>query len=296
MRRRARRTAAAAALVALLATGCGSDPAPNEGPIAGDTTTEPVPDVTTTSPEPDASTEAPTPDVTTGTPEPDVTIEPPLASDAQLAEFRDDYKAALNVTGNYWAKHWSKYFQGEYVAPELVETASFPELPGMYYHKHDEILCNGDPLPRQPNAFHCGGDQHYLAFDVEFMLQALELGDSFVYMIVAHEWGHAVAHHFNKDQQSVASELTADCLAGATLYGAIADGTLILEEGDVKEITNGLTDVADELPWGDVGDHGDPSTGSRRLMPARTGARDSASASSTRRSSRRRRTCRPAPF
>jgi uncharacterized protein len=34
--------------------------------------------------------------------------------------------------------------------------------------------------------------------------------------------------------------------------------TLILAEGDEREITNGLTDIADETEWTSVRDHGDP--------------------------------------
>jgi predicted metalloprotease len=75
---------------------------------------------------------------------------------------------------------------------------------------------------------------------------------------VAHEWGHAIQARLDQSLNSQASELQADCLAGAVLYGAVRDGTLTFEEGDVKEIATALTAVSDETPWTSVADHGDP--------------------------------------
>ena len=53
-------------------------------------------------------------------------------------------------------------------------------------------------------------------------------------------------------------ELQADCLGAAALFGAVADGTLELEEGDEKEMVNSLSLLADEMAWTMTSDHGDP--------------------------------------
>jgi predicted metalloprotease len=58
-------------------------------------------------------------------------------------------------------------------------------------------------------------------------------------------------------QVSVAAELQADCLAGATLQGAVDDGDLLLEPGDTDELATALAAVADEYPWADPSSHGD---------------------------------------
>jgi predicted metalloprotease len=88
------------------------------------------------------------------------------------------------------------------------------------------------------------------------MVLGAQFGDAWVYLVIAHEWGHAIQYRLNASLQSKAAELQADCFAGAALYGAAADGTLLFEEGDEKEITLGLTAIADETPWTDQGDHG----------------------------------------
>ena len=69
--------------------------------------------------------------------------------------------------------------------------------------------------------------------------------------------GHAIQARLQRDQVSVAAELQADCLAGATLQGSVDDGELYLEPGDTEEIATTLTAVADRYPWADTSSHGD---------------------------------------
>lgn len=90
------------------------------------------------------------------------------------------------------------------------------------------------------------------------MARGFEMGDSWVYAVVAHEWGHAIQARLSLALRTQAAELQADCLAGATLYGAAADGNLQFEEGDEKELVRALSDLADETPWTETTDHGDP--------------------------------------
>jgi predicted metalloprotease len=232
--------AAILAAALLLITGCGGG-AGNTGTGDGGTTT---------------------PESTAAEP----TVDPGVEQEVQ--ELVSDYNSAVEGVNGFWTRHWQDHFNGAYREPTLIEGGT--SLRGVYDGNEGVAECGGDVLPPN-NALYCRPD-HSLAFDVNFLLSMnRKIGDSFVYMVVAHEWGHAVAAQINQDAQSVAGELTADCLAGAAIYGLVEDGELALEEGDVKEITNGLTDVADESPWGDPTDHGDPFQRIEAFNAGRTG-------------------------
>jgi predicted metalloprotease len=168
-------------------------------------------------------------------------VDPEVAADIESAE---------RIVNDFWTRHWSETFTGEYVPPTVV---------GLYDGRDpgpDTPTCAGEVLPPD-NALYCPpGD--FVAWDAGLMSRSEEIGDAWVYLIVAHEWGHAIQQRIDVSLNSVQSELQADCLAGATLYGAVADGQLQFEEGDVKELTNSLTLVADETPWSLLSVHGDP--------------------------------------
>jgi predicted metalloprotease len=88
------------------------------------------------------------------------------------------------------------------------------------------------------------------------MGQGFAKGDAWVYLVVAHEWAHAIQNRLSESSQSVSAELQSDCLAAAVLYGSASDEELQFEEGDEKEIVRALSDLADELPWTSSADHG----------------------------------------
>lgn len=116
--------------------------------------------------------------------------------------------------------------------------------------------CAGEALASF-NAYYCPpGD--YVAWDIALMEEGYATGDAWPYLVVAHEWGHAIQARLDETLTSEASELQADCLAAATLYGSAQDGHMIFEAGDQKEIVHGLTSISDEMPWTSRADHGDP--------------------------------------
>jgi predicted metalloprotease len=86
-----------------------------------------------------------------------------------------------------------------------------------------------------------------------------KVGNAWVYLIVAHEWGHAIQSRLNRYQVSVAAELQADCLAGATLTGARRDGLIRAQPGDSQKLGATLTALADTYPWTNQRDHGNSS-------------------------------------
>jgi hypothetical protein len=83
-----------------------------------------------------------------------------------------------------------------------------------------------------------------------------QIGDAWVYLIIAHEWGHAIQARLDRSLVSVAAELQADCLAGVSLQGAAQDGLVRIEAGDSEELQKTLIAVADDFPWTDESDHG----------------------------------------
>lgn len=162
-------------------------------------------------------------------------------------ELDADYAIALGAVDAWWRTSWSEYFPGRYAAPGLAPAA---RAPGLYDAPQEQVYC-GDLLLAEGNAYHCPiGD--FLAFEVDLMLMSRDLGDAFVYMVVAHEWAHSMVSHIDPALVADAYELQADCLAGAALQGAADDGLLLLEPGDEQEFTASLTAVASENDWGTV--------------------------------------------
>jgi hypothetical protein len=158
-----------------------------------------------------------------------------------------DYATALTAVDDWWRANWSEYFPGSYTAPGLAPAA---RAPGLYDAPAEQVYC-GDLLLPEGNAYYCPiGD--FVAFEVDLMLLSQDLGDAFVYLVVAHEWAHAVVSDLDPALVAEAYELQADCLAGATLQGAVDDGLLRLEDGDPQEFTAALTAVASENAWGTI--------------------------------------------
>ncbi|WP_431041590.1 neutral zinc metallopeptidase [Streptomyces sp. P1-3] len=171
---------------------------------------------------------------------------PPGGGDDTVEE---DIEAAVRATDGYWSEHWTELFTGEYRSPRVS---------GAYDGAASDVpLCGEERLPDN-NAVYCpAGD--YVAWDMDLMRQGHRMGDAWVYLVISHEWGHAIQSRLHEELVSLAGELQADCLAGAALFGAARDGTLRIEEGDTRELAQALAALADETPWTDTADHGDAS-------------------------------------
>ncbi len=169
-------------------------------------------------------------------------------------EFFEDIEGAVTVVDTFWTTNWSTHLPGTYQPPNIVGTYDgFGPTPP---------TCGGQPLPAL-NAVYCiPGD--YVAWDVNLLsfFYAVQ-GDALVYLVVAHEWGHAIQARLHPSQVATQIELQADCLGGATLQGASVSafttdgkGGLIWEADDQAEVIEALTAIADETPWSDSGSHG----------------------------------------
>ena len=96
-------------------------------------------------------------------------------------EANADQLQAYQSVDNYWRTHWQEFFTGRYTTPNVI---------GIYDSRRNPIPCDGR-FWTSNNAWYCNSTDS-LGFDLQYMEQVFELGDSFIYLVVAHEWGHAV--------------------------------------------------------------------------------------------------------
>jgi uncharacterized protein len=156
-----------------------------------------------------------------------------------------DQRAAVNAVNAFWEAEFPEQFGRTYTPPTVA---------GPY------VGTNGPTCAGQPsvpfNAIYCPpGD--FIAWDDQLMASGYsQIGDAWVYLIIAHEWGHAIQARLDRDRVSVQAELQADCLAGAALAGAAEMGLIVVEPGDDKELAETLAAVADDYPWTKESDHG----------------------------------------
>ena len=171
-----------------------------------------------------------------------------------------DERSAVQVTGTFWQENFGAEFGRTYRPPRVL---------GGYVGENGPSCGNQPSVPF--NAFYCPSED-FLAWDEQLMAAGYEqIGDAWVYLIIAHEWGHAIQARLQRDQVSVAAELQADCLAGATIFGAADRGLVQLEPGDTDELAQTLAAVADDYPWTKESDHGDAR---QRISSFNRGARD----------------------
>ncbi|MFI0482126.1 neutral zinc metallopeptidase [Actinomadura sp. 9N215] len=183
--------------------------------------------------------------VATRSPDPRRTARPPGAFDED--GFQEDLRTAETVTDDYWRRHWERLFTGRYRSPRVV---------GLYNGRDPQTApaCGDERLQRDNAAYCPPGD--FVAWDAHLMRSGYARGDAWVYLVIAHEWGHAVQNRLRRGLVSPAAELQADCLAGAVLYGSSDEGALRFEDGDEQELVDAFQLIGDKAPWTKPGDHG----------------------------------------
>ena len=213
-------------LLALALAGCSIDVVPSgAGPASAPPTAGDVPDEASTVPVDNTIDSAPGPD----------------DQDTRSG----DERTAVSITNEFWNRWFDD--QGLRYIP--------PEVAGGYVGTSGPS-CAGEPsVPG--NAYYCP-PENFLAWDENLMRAGYnQIGDAWVYLVIAHEWAHAIQARLEQSQVSVAAELQADCMAGAALQGAVEQGLVSLEPGDSEELAQGLIASADDYPWTDVRSHGD---------------------------------------
>ncbi len=169
-------------------------------------------------------------------------------------EFSEDLEAAVTIADTFWRTSWAGTFTGTYSPPTVV---------GLYDGTRQDAPFCGTFQLLPNNAFYCPFNDS-VAWDVTLMAEGYLFGDAWVYLVVAHEWAHAVQARIDPSLVWVGSELQADCWAGATLFGSSADalfignadGSLVFEDGDQQELEDGLASLGNRLPWTDSRSHG----------------------------------------
>lgn len=191
-------------------------------------------------------------DPATEAPDTDVDAQP--AADNSRA---GDEETAVRIVNTFWNSWFAG--QGRRYVPPRVEGG---------YTGRDGPSCSGEPsVPG--NAYYCPAG-NFLAWDENLMRAGYtQIGDAWVYLVIAHEWGHAIQAQLPSRYVSPAIELQADCLAGAALQGAADQGLVRIEPGDDEEIATTLEAVADDYPWTDQSSHGNAR---QRVAAFRAGA------------------------
>jgi predicted metalloprotease len=140
----------------------------------------------------------------------------------------DDERTAVSITNEFWSRWFDD--QGLRYIP--------PEVAGGYLGTGGPS-CAGEPsVPG--NAYYCPSG-NFLAWDEDLMRAGYnQIGDAWVYLVIAHEWGHAIQAQLPDRFVSQAVELQADCLAGAALHGAAQEDLVRIEPGDDEEIAQTL--------------------------------------------------------
>lgn len=155
-----------------------------------------------------------------------------------------DERSAVSITDEFWNRWFGD--QGVRYVPPTVEGG---------YVGSNGPSCAGEPsVPG--NAYYCPVG-NFIAWDENLMEAGYtQIGDAWVYLVIAHEWAHAIQAQLPDRFVSAAVELQADCLAGASLQGAAREGLVQIEPGDAEEIAQTLRAVADDYPWTDESSHG----------------------------------------
>lgn len=153
---------------------------------------------------------------------------PPTLSADRLAAIQDDLDDAVAIVDAFWREQWPAHFTGAYASPAVA---------GLYDGTEDDgPTCDGNPLP-DGNAFYCP-EEDFLAWDVALLARGADIGRAWPYFVVAHEWGHAIEARIDPALVDEQNELQADCFAGATLAGALAEGTIT--DADLDGIAEAL--------------------------------------------------------
>jgi predicted metalloprotease len=183
----------------------------------------------------------------------------PTASPEASAEQKvlQDADAVDDLLNEFWTQELQAQYGPVFEPPDRYE----------YYRGDGNAPCGGRDRARPKNAYYCPVDtDEYVAFDLDWFASYLDdhPGGATTFLILAHEWGHAVQDTWVEQQPNTdvwnppyRQELNADCLAGVWMADALRRGTVIEESGDAEAIFGWLWE-AGSGPWFNPGDHGTP--------------------------------------
>lgn len=162
-------------------------------------------------------------------------------------EFEDDIGDAQRVAEEYWTGEFRRSGRTFRPVADLIA-----------YEREGEVDCGGQPLGLNNAAYCSAGD--FIAYDVNWAFAAFrQVGDAFIFYLLGHEYAHAIQLRLGiRTEFSIDQELQADCLAGAYIGDTERAGRLSLDRGDLDELAAGLEAVGDDpgQPWFAEGAHG----------------------------------------
>jgi len=167
----------------------------------------------------------------------------------------NDAAALEGLLNDYWMQELAGLYGLSFDTPDRFE----------WYQGSSNAPCGGVYESGLQNAYYCfsEGDE-YVAFDLDWFTSYLERfpGNATTFLILAHEWGHAVQDTWQEQQPGVDTwspeykqELNADCLAGVFLADSVMAGTIVLEDGDAEAIATWFFENGSGQ-WFDPGTHG----------------------------------------
>jgi uncharacterized protein len=167
-----------------------------------------------------------------------------------------DASAAEDLLNDFWTQELRAQYGLQFDIPDRYH----------YYRGASNPPCGGQGARALPeNAYYCSAENdEYVAFDLDWFTSYLDEhpGGATTFLILAHEWGHAVQDTWVEQQPNTDAwnpgylkELNADCLAGVWMADALKRGTIIEEDGDAEAIYGFLWE-AGSGPWFAPGDHG----------------------------------------
>jgi predicted metalloprotease len=155
---------------------------------------------------------------------------------------KKDIGKAEGYVDGFWRRHWGECFGDiPYRAPTSKDV----------YTRDSPVTCGGEVLSAD-GAFYCRPGK-FVAYGSDLMHRAVDEGDALAYLVVAHEWGHAIQDLLRttefRSYVAEREELQADCLAGAALWGSDYEGYFEWQLGDSTEAADALKSIADETEW-----------------------------------------------
>jgi predicted metalloprotease len=178
--------------------------------------------------------------------------EPVAASDCSALDgktFAGDVTLARCLTERFWARKFADSGATYQPVRQFIS----------YEGENGPDCGNEKAVPN--NAFYCPAG-HFIAYDATWLKSLYDqLGDGAVYVIIPHEFGHAVqAQTVNNFSYNIERELQADCYAGGTISALINGKALKAEEGDGEELLTNLAAAGDPTDaWWAPDAHGTPA-------------------------------------
>ena len=184
----------------------------------------------------------PTP--TTLTTQPDTVRRP-------AARVKQPYDSTIRAVVADLQRFWSAQFAKEY-----GDTYEPMRTFYAYGPSTNMPVCDGQRVPYlllQGNAFYCGdGGDDFIAWDDVGLFPRLDriYGRFTIALVLAHEWGHAIQHRAEVDEDTIIMEQQADCFAGAWakhLPTTPAGSALSADPADLDSAVAGLVGFRDPI-------------------------------------------------